>query len=399
MGDASLAAPRLEIRNLYKIFGARGRDTLALLKSGVTRADALKGTGDVVAVNDVSFEVREREIFVVMGLSGSGKSTLIRCINRLIEPTSGQILLNGADIVAANAETLRQIRREQIAMVFQHFALFPHMSVVDNVEYGLKVRGLPREQRRQKAREALAQVGLLDWASERPANLSGGMRQRVGIARALVLDPTVLLMDEPFGALDPLIRREMQLEVLKIRERFSGSIVFITHDLHEALLLGDRIAIMREGQLVQVGAPSDIINNPANDYVAAFTQDVDRGRVLTVQSVMRAPSTMSARDLTWEACERRFRDKACKAIFVLDEHEVCLGMILRQDGQPEARGDSVAPLDLLRKLQAPLRSTDVLTQVYARCQAEAPMAVLAPSGALCGVVHTKDVWGAIAERQ
>jgi glycine betaine/proline transport system ATP-binding protein len=206
-------------------------------------------------------------------------------------------------------------------------------------------------------------------------------------------------MDEPFGALDPLIRREMQLEVLKIRERFSGSIVFITHDLHEALYLGDRIAIMRDGQFVQVGSPAEIINSPADEYVAAFTQDVDRGRVLSVQSVMRPVTTLLSREVTWESCENRFRDCGCEAIFVVDERAACLGMLLRGDATPEARVEWASPRDRLRKIDAPLISTESLSQIYARCQEETPMPVFAPSGGLCGVVHTTDVWAAIAEKR
>lgn len=256
------------------------------MKEGVDKDEIFRSAQSVVAVNDVSFSVEEAELFVVMGLSGSGKSTLIRCLNRLIEPSSGSVALKGDDITNANASELRQLRRKRIAMVFQHFALLPHKTVAENTEYGLKVRGIPPEERREKALEALRIVGLDAWADVYPRNLSGGMQQRVGLARALAVEPEILLMDEPFSALDPLIRRDIQDELIRIQDRLQMTIVFITHDLQEALKLGDRIAIMKEGRFVQVGTPEEIVTAPADDYVLEFTRDVDRSRVLTFRSVM-----------------------------------------------------------------------------------------------------------------
>ncbi|MEQ8814174.1 MAG: betaine/proline/choline family ABC transporter ATP-binding protein [Thalassobaculum sp.] len=258
-------------------------------ESGHDRDEVQAATGQVVAVDDVSFDVPEGAFFVVMGLSGSGKSTLIRCLNRLIEPTAGRVLIDGEDVTALDAGALRELRRTRIGMVFQHFALLPHKSVRQNVEFGLKIRGSAAEARRAAADEALDVVGLARWADYRPSALSGGMKQRVGLARALASRTEILLMDEPFSALDPLIRRDMQDEMLQLQRRFRKTVVFITHDLHEALHLGDRIAIMKEGRFVQVATPEDIVRAPGDPYVAAFTQDVDRGRVVTVATLMREP--------------------------------------------------------------------------------------------------------------
>ncbi|MBN9249206.1 MAG: glycine betaine/L-proline ABC transporter ATP-binding protein [Mesorhizobium sp.] len=287
-------AKRIAVRNVSKVFGANGQAALALARQGVSKNDILAKTGTVVAVNDISFSVDAGEIFVVMGLSGSGKSTLVRCLNRLQEPSAGAIEIDGEDIVAAPEERLRALRLEKITMVFQHFALLPHRTVAENVEYGLKMRGLPKAERNAKALKALDSVGLGGWAERYPANLSGGMQQRVGLARALALDPEILLMDEPFSALDPLIRRDMQGELLELQRRYRTTIIFITHDLNEALTLGDHVAVMNDGRFAQVGRPADIVLQPADDYVAAFTRDIDRGRVLPVRSAIRQAASAEA---------------------------------------------------------------------------------------------------------
>ncbi len=247
---------------------------------------------------DVSFDVNPGEIFVVMGLSGSGKSTLVRCINRLYEPTSGTILFNDTNVTKANSEELRTIRRNEVSMVFQHFALFPHKSVQENVEYGLRVQEWAKDERRDRADQALEMVGLGGWGGYYPASLSGGMRQRVGLARALAAGTDILLMDEAFSALDPLIKRDMQDELLNIHDKLGVTIIFITHDLNEALKLGERTAIMRDGRIEQVGSATQIINSPASEYIHDFTRDVDRGRVLTLWSVMRPINLIDNPDCT-----------------------------------------------------------------------------------------------------
>jgi len=287
-------ARRIEVRGLSKTFGAGSAEALALARAGATKAEILERTGAVLAVNDVSFSVDAGEIFVVMGLSGSGKSTLVRCLNRLQEPTQGAIEIDGEDIVAASQERLRALRLEKITMVFQHFALLPHRTVAENVEYGLKMRGLAKPERRARALKTLAGVGLADWADRYPSDLSGGMQQRVGRARALALDPEILLMDEPFSALDPLIRRDMQAELVELQRHYRTTIIFITHDLNEALTLGSRVAVMKDGRFAQVGRPADIVLDPADDYVAAFTRDIDRGRVLPLRAAIRQPADAAA---------------------------------------------------------------------------------------------------------
>ncbi|MGP3974644.1 quaternary amine ABC transporter ATP-binding protein [Streptomyces sp. 8N114] len=277
---------RLRAEHLYKVFGRRADQAVARLEAGTDR-DELRAQGTTAAVIDASFEVEEGHIFVVMGLSGSGKSTLLRMLNGLLEPTSGRVLFDDEDLTALRPRELRQVRANKISMVFQHFALFPHRSVLENAAYGLEVQGVPREEREQRATEALELAGLKGWERSWPDELSGGMQQRVGLARALATDADLLLMDESFSALDPLIRRDMQDQLLQLQKSLHKTIVFITHDLNEAMRLGDRIAVMRDGRIVQIGTAEDILVRPATDYVASFIQDVDRSRVLTAGAIMK----------------------------------------------------------------------------------------------------------------
>ncbi|MFI5755807.1 glycine betaine/L-proline ABC transporter ATP-binding protein [Streptomyces sp. NPDC051569] len=281
---------RLQADHLYKVFGRRPDEAVTKLESGTDR-DELRTDGTTAAVIDASFSVEPGQIFVVMGLSGSGKSTLLRMLNGLLEPTSGRVLFDGQDLTALSPADLRDVRSTKISMVFQHFALFPHRSVLENAAYGLEVQGVPRAEREKRAAEALELTGLGGWEKSWPDELSGGMQQRVGLARALATDADLLLMDESFSALDPLIRRDMQDQLLQLQKRLKKTIVFITHDLNEAMRLGDRIAVMRDGEIVQLGTAEDILVTPANDYVASFTQDVDRSRVLTAGAIMADPET------------------------------------------------------------------------------------------------------------
>lgn len=276
---------RLEAEHLYKVFGRRPDQAVERLRAGAGREE-LRADGTTAAVIDASFSVAPGQIFVVMGLSGSGKSTLLRMLNGLLEPTAGRVLFDGQDLTALTDRELRQVRAHKISMVFQHFALFPHRSVRENAAYGLEVQGVPRAEREARAGEALALCGLAGWEDSWPDELSGGMQQRVGLARALATDADLLLMDESFSALDPLIRRDMQDQLLELQKSLKKTIVFITHDLNEAMRLGDRIAVMRDGRIVQTGTAEDILLRPANDYVASFIQDVDRSRVLTASAVM-----------------------------------------------------------------------------------------------------------------
>ncbi len=272
--------PKIQLENLIKIYGDRPRTALKLFREGKTRDDILNLTNQVVSIADISLQINQGELFVIMGLSGSGKSTLIRCINRLIKPTSGHIYIDREDIAHVNEQRMRELRLRKISMVFQQFGLFPHKTVVENVEYGLKIRGIEQVKRREKGRETLARVGLEQWADYFPASLSGGMQQRVGLARALATDAEILLMDEPFSALDPLIRREMQEELLRLQKELHKTIIFISHDIHEAFKIGDRIAVMKEGKIVQLGTPKEIISEPANDYIRSFLQDIYESKAI-----------------------------------------------------------------------------------------------------------------------
>ena len=277
---------KIEIRNLYLIFGKEKHKAEKMLKEGKTKEEILKVTGCTVAVKDANLSINEGEIFVIMGLSGSGKSTLLRCINRLIRPTSGEIIINDTDISKASKQQLLQIRRKELAMVFQHFGLLPHRSVLHNIAFGLELQGVEKEEREKKAMECMQQVGLKGYENQMVGQLSGGMQQRVGLARALANNPEVLLMDEAFSALDPLIRVQMQDELLTLQSKMKKTIVFITHDLNEAIKLGDRIAIMKDGEIVQTGTSEEILTEPANAYVERFVENVDRSKIITASSIM-----------------------------------------------------------------------------------------------------------------
>ncbi|MFJ8358862.1 glycine betaine/L-proline ABC transporter ATP-binding protein [Streptomyces sp. NPDC093984] len=290
-----MSTPVFSVDGLWKVFGPKADRVPSDPELGaLSPAELRERTGCTAAVRDVSFDVRKGEVFVVMGLSGSGKSTLVRCLTRLIEPTAGTIVIDGEDVRAMDRSRLRELRRHRAAMVFQHFGLLPHRTVLDNVAYGLEIQGLGRSERREKAAEVVAKVGLEGMEHRRPGQLSGGQRQRVGLARALAVDPEVLLFDEPFSALDPLIRRDMQEEVVRLHREEGRTMVFITHDLNEALKLGDRIALMRDGRVVQLGTPEEIVGSPADDYVREFVRDVPREQVMTVRSAMRTASLEEA---------------------------------------------------------------------------------------------------------
>ncbi|MEX0753696.1 MAG: glycine betaine/L-proline ABC transporter ATP-binding protein [Actinomycetota bacterium] len=285
----------LSCRDVWKVYGPKAERIIGSPDANLARAELLEKTGCVAAVRDVSFDVGTGEVFVVMGLSGSGKSTLVRCISRLIEPTAGSVAIDGDDILQLSADRLRELRRTRVSMVFQHFGLFPHRRIVDNAAFGLEVQGVDKDARTARANEVLEVVGLGGWGESYPDELSGGMQQRVGLARALATDPEIMLFDEPFSALDPLIRRDMQEEVIRLQRELRKTMVFITHDLMEALKLGDRIAIMKDGGFVQVGTPEEVVSAPADDYVADFVRDVPRAHVLTARSIMVAPPSTDGR--------------------------------------------------------------------------------------------------------
>jgi glycine betaine/proline transport system ATP-binding protein len=316
----------IEAHGTFKVFGRRPERGVARLREGATREE-LRREGLTAAVIDASFEVREGEIFVVMGLSGSGKSTLIRMVNGLWEPTAGELRVYGDDIVKMNQQQLRRTRREKVSMVFQHFALFPHRTVGENAAYGLRVQGIPKHEWEPRAKEALNLVGLNGWEDSLPGQLSGGMRQRVGLARALAAGANIMLMDEAFSALDPLIKREMQDQLVELQHKLGKTILFITHDLNEAMRLGDRIAMMRDGRVVQIGTAEQILNDPANDYVAQFVQDVDRTRVLTAGSVMTPPVALVGSEQGPRAVHKLMREHQTARLFVVDREKKLCGAV------------------------------------------------------------------------
>ena len=279
--------PMISVRNLWKVFGANAEKVVGSPLTDLSRTELRAKTGNTIAVRDVSFDVAPGEVFVVMGLSGSGKSTLVRCMTRLIEPTQGQLKLSGEDILQVDSKRLRELRRTSFSMVFQHFGLLPHRKVIDNIAYSLEINGIDKVTRHARANEVIELVGLHGYGNAYPEQLSGGMQQRVGLARALAVDPKVLFLDEPFSALDPLIRRDMQAEVIRLHHELGKTMVFITHDLAEAVKLGDRIAIMRDGAVVQIGTPEQLVATPADDYVANFVRDFPKSHVLTLRWIAR----------------------------------------------------------------------------------------------------------------
>ena len=323
---------KIEIKNLSILFGSEKNRAKKMILKGKSKQEILKETGCTVAVRNANLEIEEGEMFVIMGLSGSGKSTLLRCINRLNEPTMGEIRVNGIDITRSSDKELLQIRRKELAMVFQHFGLLPHRTVLSNVSFALELQSVPKEEREKKAQESIELVGLKGYENQRVDELSGGMQQRVGLARALANNPEVLLMDEAFSALDPLIREQMQDELLLLQEKMKRTIIFITHDLDEAIKLGDRIAIMKDGEVVQVGTPEEILTDPANAYVTRFTESVDRGRIVTASSIMlKQPIVVRIKRDGPEAIFRKMRERRLYALPVIGNDDQFIGEIQYKD--------------------------------------------------------------------
>lgn len=318
---------RVRVRNLTKVFGRNSQKTLKMVKNGDSKQEILEKTGATVGVYDASFDVEDGEIFVIMGLSGSGKSTLVRLINRLIEPTSGSVYINEDDVSKMSKNELREVRRTKVNMVFQNFGLFPKRTVLENAEYGLEIRGVEKEKRRKQAEKALEDTGLLSFKDQYPNQLSGGMQQRVGLARALANDSEILLMDEAFSALDPLIRRDMQNDLLELQRKVKKIIIFITHDLNEALRIGDRIALMRDGKIMQIGTGEEILTNPANDFVKEFTEDVDRSKVLTAENIMEPPLTINIETEGPNVALQRMRQEEVSMLLAIDRNRKLKGSI------------------------------------------------------------------------
>ena len=380
--------------NLYKIFGDEPSTAIDLLKAGKNKDEIYDVTGQTVGVDNVSFDVAEGEIFVVMGLSGSGKSTLVRMINGLISPTSGKMLIDGLDVASCSEEQLRQVRREKLAMVFQHFALFPHKTVAENVAFGLKIRGVGAAERRERAQAALDQVGLGARSDSYPDELSGGMQQRVGLARGLASEPEILLMDEPFSALDPLIRGDMQQELLELQRSLKKTIVFITHDLTEALNLGNTIAIMRNGRIVQTGSAEEIVGSPADDYVAAFTRDIDRSLVFSAASIARPAEPLDLVTANAVSALALMEARGVDAVHVT-EGGALIGLLTYRDTSIAARDCGQLKDVVMRSY--PVAAPDArLVDLYPLAEKGLPIALSDRPGHLAGVVHPQSVFAQLA---
>lgn len=385
----------LQLKQVSKLFGAQAEQSVGLLEQGWNKEKLAKEKSVTVGVNRVNLSIEAGEIFVIMGLSGSGKSTLVRMLNRLIEPTAGEILVHGQDLRKMNKEQLRKVRRQTISMVFQKFALFPHRTVLENVEYGLEIQKVKKPERTEKAMRSLELVGLKGWENKSPDELSGGMQQRVGLARALANDPEILLMDEAFSALDPLIRRDMQDELLELQETMKKTIIFITHDLDEALRIGDRIALMKDGAVVQVGTPEEILTQPANAYVERFVEDVDLSKVLTAAHVMRRPETIMP-DRGPRVALELMRERGISNLFVIDRGKRLLGVITAEDASEAMRsGKTLADILIT---DGPRVHPDVLINELFEItsMSKVPLAVVDDNDRLAGVIVRGALLGALA---
>lgn len=373
--------PKLKIDNLTLIFGREQQEALQLLQQGKSKAEILERTGATVGVKNASFEIEKGEFFVIMGLSGSGKSSLLRCLNRLIEPSAGKVLLNNVDITALPDADLQKVRRKEIAMVFQKFGLLPHRSVLENVAFGLELQGMPATERLEKARNVIELVGLKGYENMLPAELSGGMQQRVGLARALANEPEVLLMDEAFSALDPLIRTQMQDELLDLQEKMHKTIVFITHDLDEAIRLGDRIAIMKDGEVIQIGTPEEILTAPANDYVSSFVEKVDRKAIITASSLMDTKPTMAVfRKDGPEGSLRKMRATGLKILPAVTVDKHFLGFVyLHEILEVKQRGDKTIEAVIHRDVPVAHPDTTVEQMLPFIAETDKPVAVVNPA--------------------
>ncbi|WP_421159672.1 glycine betaine/L-proline ABC transporter ATP-binding protein ProV [Aeromonas dhakensis] len=380
---------KLEVKSLYKIFGDQPEKAFKLLAKGHDRASILQKTGQTLGVQDVNLAIDEGEIFVVMGLSGSGKSTLVRLFNRLIEPSRGLVLIDGEDIAAISDSELRQVRRKKISMVFQSFALMPHLSVLENTAFGLELAGVPLAERQQSARQALQQVGLGQWTDAFPDALSGGMKQRVGLARALANDPDILLMDEAFSALDPLIRTEMQDELLKLQASQQRTIVFISHDLDEAMRIGDRIAIMQDGQLVQVGTPDEILNQPANDYVRAFFRGVDLAHVFSARDVASRKQMPLIKKHTTDGpgnALRQLKEQEREFGYVVDRRRRFIGVVSVESLGQAVRAKGSLEQALLADIQPILADTALNELISQVASAPCQVPVVEEDGTYLGLI-------------
>ncbi len=390
---------KIVIEHLIKIYGEKPQNALKLFRSGGTRESILKETGNVLGIADVSFTINRGELFVVMGLSGSGKSTLARCINRLIQPTSGNIYIDGEDIAHVDEKRMREVRLTKVSMVFQKFGLLPHRSVAENVEYGLKVKGIDKAKRRKKALETLEIVGLAQWGDYLPSSLSGGMQQRVGLARALATDADILLMDEAFSALDPLIRREMQDELLRLQKELHKTIVFISHDIQEALKIGDRIAVMKDGAIVQIGTPEEIVTQPADNYIRAFTEDVNRAQVLTIGSIIRKITPVIIGEDSLNDAFEKISNQAMENLCVVDSQGKPLGIVNKQNLESAIQQENV-DISQIMQTDFPIVLVDTsLEETFPIYQKGLPLTVVDEEGKFQGLVEFGEVLDIISNSE
>ncbi|HSU80195.1 MAG TPA: glycine betaine/L-proline ABC transporter ATP-binding protein [Candidatus Angelobacter sp.] len=386
---------KIQVNQVTKVFGKNPKRVIEMLEKGQSKKDILEKTGMTVGVNQASFDIQDGEIFVIMGLSGSGKSTLVRLLNRLIEPTAGSVLIDGKNITKMGKEELRKVRRNKMSMVFQRFALFPHRTIVENTEYGLEIQGASKQDRRKKAMEALELVGLKGYESMKPNELSGGMQQRVGLARALASDADVLLMDEAFSALDPLIRKDMQDELLELQEHMKKTIVFITHDLDEALRIGDRIALMKDGSIVQIGSPEEILRNPANRYVEQFVEDVDVTKVFTAGNVMKRPETIEPSRGPRVAI-KLMKDAGVSTVYAVDKNKRLLGIIYA-DEAAKAFEKNLTLEDVIQPVESVLPDTLLGDMFQVVASSKVPVAVTNEAGRLLGIVGRSAIIDVMAD--
>lgn len=377
---------KIKIDRVTKVFGKNTSQALKLVKQEKSKEQILKETNATVGVYEASLTIEEGEIFVIMGLSGSGKSTLIRLLNRLIQPTSGDIYIDNQNITKLNKKSLQLVRREKMSMVFQNFALFPQRTILQNAEYGLEVRGVPKEERRLKAEKALQNAGLLSYKDQYPDQLSGGMQQRVGLARALANDTEIILMDEAFSALDPLIRKEMQDELLELQANLQKTIVFITHDLNEALRIGDRIAIMKDGKVMQVGTGEEILTNPANEYVRSFLEDVDRSKVLTAENAMIRPMTIQIDHEGPKVALQRMREDKVSVLLAVDKARKYLGYITANDALELAQSGEKSLQSILRNDMPIVEPSTVIQEILSVISDSPTPVAVVEEGKLRGVL-------------
>ncbi|MGQ9010434.1 glycine/proline betaine ABC transporter ATP-binding protein OpuAA [Bacillus stercoris] len=386
---------KIKVEKVSKIFGKQTKKAVQLLANGKSKKEILKATGSTVGVNQADFEVYDGEIFVIMGLSGSGKSTLVRMLNRLIEPTAGSIYIDGDMITNMSKDQLREVRRKKISMVFQKFALFPHRTILENTEYGLELQGVDKQERQQKALESLKLVGLEGFEHQYPDQLSGGMQQRVGLARALTNDPDILLMDEAFSALDPLIRKDMQDELLDLHDNVGKTIIFITHDLDEALRIGDRIVLMKDGNIVQIGTPEEILMNPSNEYVEKFVEDVDLSKVLTAGHIMKRAETVRI-DKGPRVALTLMKNLGISSIYAVDKQKKLLGVIYASDAKKAAESD-LSLQDILNTEFTTVPENTYLTEIFdVVSDANIPIAVVDEKQRMKGIVVRGALIGALA---